>query len=348
MKKILPFLIIAILAAVAAKKIILEKEDPSKKGNTVTIFGNIDIREIQLAFESAGRIKELMVEEGDHVKKGELLGILDDSTYQAEVQRLKAEVDAQEQIVAKMLAGSRPQEIEAAEAEVEALKAKVHNAYINYKRIKKLAQKKFVQQQALDDAEAQLKALRAELKRAKQKLDLLIEGPRKEDISAAKALLAAKKSALKLAEKHLKDTRLYSPQDGIIENRILEPGALAFPQIPVFTLALHNPLWVRAYIPEPELGKLRQGMKAIVKSDSFPEKDYEGWIGYISPVAEFTPKQVETTELRTKLVYQCRVFVCNHEDELRLGMPVTVEIPLNQKVTSNHQNLCKASEGGNS
>ncbi len=348
MKKILPLLIVAVLAAVAAKKILLEKENQQRQGNAVIIFGNIDIREVQLAFESPGRIEELMVEEGDHVKRGDLLGLLDDSTYQAEVQRLKAEVDAQEQIVAKMMAGSRTQEIEAARAEVEALRAKVHNALINYKRLKNLAHKKFIQQQALDDAEAQLKALKAELEAAKQRLGLIVEGPRKEDISAAKAVLEAKKSALKLAEKHLKDTRLYSPKDGIIENRILEPGSMAFPQTPVFTLALKDPLWVRAYIPESDLGKLRQGMKAVVKSDSFPGKEYEGWIGYISPVAEFTPKQVETTELRTKLVYQCRVFVCNHEDELRLGMPVTVEIPLDQEISDVHQNACKASEGGNS
>ncbi len=344
-KMILPILLMAALAAFAARKFILEEEKGPHKADRVTLFGNIDIREIQLAFESSGRIKELKAEEGDQVKKGDLLGLLDDSAYAAQVNKLKAEIEAQQQIVAKMESGSRPQEIEAARAKVNALKAKVKNALVNFRRLKKLAREKYVKEQSLDDAEALFKSLKAELNAAKQQLDLLIEGPRQEDINAAKALLAAKEAALKLAEKRLHDTKLYAPEDGIIENRILEPGSMAFPQAPVFTLALRQPLWVRAYIPEPDLGRLKPGMKAIIRSDTYPEKQYDGWLGYISPVAEFTPKQVETTQLRTKLVYQCRVFVCNHSDELRLGMPVTVEIPLDQEPEPDHQGFCKASKG---
>ena len=116
----------------------------------------------------------------------------------------------------------------------------------------------------------------------------------------------------------------------MIQDRILEPGDMAFPETPVFTLALTNPVWVRAYISEPDLGKVAPGMKAYLTTDSFPDKKYEGWIGFISPTAEFTPKQVQTTELRTKLVYRLRIYACNPKNELRLGMPVTVMIPLNQ------------------
>ena len=98
----------------------------------------------------------------------------------------------------------------------------------------------------------------------------------------------------------------------------------------VYTVALTNPVWVRAYVPEPKLGKIWLGMSAEVETDSYPGKQYEAWIGFISPTAEFTPKTVETTELRTRLVYQVRVYVCNPENELRLGMPATVIIPLDQ------------------
>jgi HlyD family secretion protein len=104
---------------------------------------------------------------------------------------------------------------------------------------------------------------------------------------------------------------------------------MASPQQPVFTLALTNPVWVRTYVSETDLGKISPGMKAYATTDSFPEKRYEGWIGYISPTAEFTPKSVETREVRTHLVYQVRVYVCNPENELRLGMPATVIVPLN-------------------
>jgi len=116
----------------------------------------------------------------------------------------------------------------------------------------------------------------------------------------------------------------------VIQERILEPGDMAFPSSPVLTLALDDPLWVRAYVSEPDLGRIRSGMRANIKTDSFPGKVYKGWIGFISPTAEFTPKQVETTELRSKLVYLVRVYVHNPEGELRLGMPATVIIPLNQ------------------
>ena len=345
LKKVFILLIIIAAGLFVYKKFVLDKQISNNPPDRITIYGTIDIREIQLAFEASGRIKQLMVEEGDHVEKGKLLGLLDDTSYKADLQRLKAEVEAQQQVVVRMENGSRPQEIKAAKAKVEALKVKVHNALLNFKRIEKLARKKYVKSQALDDARALLKSLRAELNAAKQELALLVEGPRKEDINRAKALLSAKKSALQIAEKRLKDTKLYAPTEGIIENRILEPGSMAFPQTPVFTLALTNPLWARAYIPEPDLGKIRLGMKAVIKSDTFPEKSYDGWVGYISPIAEFTPKQVETTELRTKLVYQCRVFVCDDSGELRLGMPVTVEIPLNQKAEPAHQPICKALAG---
>jgi HlyD family secretion protein len=149
-----------------------------------------------------------------------------------------------------------------------------------------------------------------------------------EEISAARATLASLKAELALAERNLQDSVLHAPADGIIQSRILEPGDMASPQQPVYTLAKHQPLWARVYVGETELGRVKPGMPAEVASDSFPGKVYAGWIGYISPSAEFTPKSVQTTEVRTDLVYQARVFVCNPHNELRLGMPVTVSLDL--------------------
>jgi HlyD family secretion protein len=157
----------------------------------------------------------------------------------------------------------------------------------------------------------------------------MVLGPRKEDIAAGKAKLQAYEADLALARRELADARLYAPTNGVIRDRILEPGDMASPQKPVFTLALDDPLWVRAYVAETDLGKIRLGMKAEVTTDSYPGKRYDAWIGFISPTAEFTPKSVETAEVRTKLVYQVRAFVRNPEGELRLGMPAVVTIPLN-------------------
>jgi HlyD family secretion protein len=133
---------------------------------------------------------------------------------------------------------------------------------------------------------------------------------------------------LATAKKDLADTQLYAPASGVIQDRLLEPGDMATPQTPVFTLALDDPVWVRAYLPEPLLGKAALGMKAWITTDGFPGKRFKGWVGFISPVAEFTPKSVETTQLRSQLVYRVRIFACNPDHRLRLGMPATVTIPL--------------------
>jgi HlyD family secretion protein len=167
---------------------------------------------------------------------------------------------------------------------------------------------------------------RANLEALRQVAALTVQGPREEDIAAARYRLEAYQAESRLADQDLTDTRLYAPTNGIIQNRLLEPGDMASARSPVYTLALNDPVWVRAYVPEPDLGRLSEGMKATVTTDSFPGKVYEGTVGYISPVAEFTPKQIETTDLRTRLVYQVRVFVKNPQNELRLGMPATVHI----------------------
>lgn len=323
--------ILALLLIAAGIGIYLFYVKPGEKSsNVLTIYGNIDIRETQLAFQSTGRIAHIDVTEGNVVDSGQLLAELDPARYRAAAAQAKAQVAAQKQVVAELMTGSRPEEIAAAKARVAAARASLEDARQSYNRIEALAKTKFVSRQQFDTASAALKSARANLDAEQQALELAVQGPRQEKIDAAKATLDAYQASLDLAETELADTRLYAPAPGIIRNRILEPGDMAFPQNPVLTLALIDPLWVRAYLDEPDLGRVAPGMLAEVTTDSYPGKIYNGWIGYISPTAEFTPKTVETTELRSRLVYQVRVFVCNPENELRLGMPVTVNIRLDQ------------------
>lgn len=185
--------------------------------------------------------------------------------------------------------------------------------------------------QQLDDARTAAEAAEAAARAVAAALALARAGPRQEDIAAAKATLVALQAKLGLAERNLEEASLHAPSDGIIQSRILEPGDMASPQRPVYTLALTEPLWARVYVSEPALGKVRPGMPAAITSDSFPGKDYAGWVGYISPTAEFTPKSVQTEETRVDLVYQVRVFVCNPQGELRLGMPITVRLDVDAK-----------------
>lgn len=313
-----------------------------KPGHQLQLYGNVDIRQVEVAFYDTGRIKTIAVHEGDRVKAGQFLAAIDPVRYRADLQRLAAELTRQQQMVQKLERGSRPQEISAARARVKALAAKVVNARLTYGRLLRLYRKKSIARQQVDDARARYYSLREETKAARQALDLAIKGPRAEDIAAARAALRAKEAAVTLARRKLDDTKLYAPADGIIQDRIKEPGDMTFPSTPVLTLADTNPVWVRAYVPEPDLGKIRQGMKASIITDSFPGKKYKGWIGYISPTAEFTPKNVESPVLRTRLVYQIRVYACNPRGELRLGMPATVAIDLQQPLaaTGSIKNVC--------
>lgn len=292
----------------------------------ITLYGNVDIREVQLAFQDTGRIVNLAVDEGAKVRKGQVLAELDPARYRMARDQLSGEVAAQANVVERMHAGSRPQEIERVRASLASAKANLHNAQLVFDRKLALQPINRISQQEVDSARAQVQTWQAAVKAAEEDLSLLLEGPRREDVAAAEASLAALRASLDLANQRLHDTRLLAPSDGFIRNRILEPGALAQAGASVLTLSLIDPLWVRAYVSEPDLGHIREGMPAEVRTDSMPGKAYNGWVGFVSSTAEFTPKTVETTELRTKLVYRARIFVCDPQQELRLGMPVTVTV----------------------
>ncbi|MFC1772441.1 efflux RND transporter periplasmic adaptor subunit [Pseudomonadota bacterium] len=329
-EKIIRPLIIVLAAAIAGGIWSYLGSRGAEESNRLLLYGNIDIREADLAFNNSEHIDKLLVQEGDRVHKGQLLASLHRERMQAEVAAAEAQVAARKAALARLETGSRPEEVRQAQANVAAARAKLVDAQITFERTQNVYKEQAASKQALDDAEAGLNTARADLKVVEEALALAVEGPRVEDIEEARAMLKADEAQLALAREVLKDTEMYAPTDGIIRNRILELGDMATPQTPVFTLALTNPVWVRAYAPETALGKLAPGMSADVSTDSYPDKIYRGWIGFISPTAEFTPKNVETPELRTRLVYQVRIYVCNPQDELRLGMPATVSIPLDQ------------------
>jgi membrane fusion protein YbhG len=298
--------------------------------SVLTLYGNVDIRQVQLAFNGSERIAQMYVREGDTVRKGQLLAKLDTVRLAHNVDLQEAQLASQQQVVSRLEAGSRPEEISKAQADLEAARLDAENAEISYKRVRELVAQHFVSIQQEDNARTAADAAQAKYHAVQETLKLVQIGPRKEDIAAARAMLKANQAAVEVARKALADASLSAPDNGVIQGRILEPGDMASPQRPVYTLALTDPIWVRAYVQGRDLGKLKPGMRAEIGTDSYPGKRYQAWIGYISPSAEFTPKSVETTEVRSSLVYQIRVFVCNPQDELRLGMPATVTIPLNE------------------
>jgi len=290
----------------------------------LVLYGNVDIRQVSLAFDANGRIVSLLKEEGDLVKTGDVLGKLDTRTLELQAKRAEADVAAQQQTVRRLRNGSRPEEIAEVEARLASALSDLQRAEADLARKTQLHQARAVSVQDVDRARNDMEVARARVEEVRAALRLIRIGPREEEIAAAEAQLAAAEAQLELLRHEIEKGTLRSPSDGVIRSRLLEPGDMASPQKPVYTIALTQPKWIRVFVHEPELGRVRPGMKARVVADGKPEAPIEGKVGYISSVAEFTPKSVQTEELRTHLVYEVRVLVEDPKDSLRLGQPVTV------------------------
>jgi HlyD family secretion protein len=317
---------LAILAAVAAFAWRPWSKPPA---DFLTLYGNIDVRQVDMAFQALGRVQEMRFEEGDTVREGDLLARLEPETYRDLADLATARMEGQRIALRRLQAGSRAEEIARDKANVEAAKAAVVDAELLLKRRTELLKTGNVSRELYDEARNGYDTARARLDVATQIAQLTQIGPRQEDIDQARAALDAEQATVSLARRRLGDTELKAPGQAIVLSRIVEPGAMVGPNSPVYTLALTDKTWVRTYIAEPDLGRIRPGMSVKVYTDTDPNRAYDGWIGFISPTAEFTPKTVETTELRTQLVYRLRIFVRDPDDRLRQGMPVTVRVPLN-------------------
>ena len=324
-KKFLAFFLVLALAAGAAAGVwwLLLREPPS---GGLTLYGNVEIRDALLTFNEQEIVARVLVEEGDRVEAGQLLAELRADKLREQLAEAEAIRQAQVQVLRRLEKGSRDQEIARARAEVAAIENRLANARANLRRLEKTIDIGASSEQALDDARTQLAVEQAQLEVRQQNLDLVLEGPRREDIDQAKAQLEAAIARVALLRARLADTKLRAPARGVIQSRILEPGELAGPARPAFLLALTEPKWIRTYVAEKDLGLIKPGLSVRVTSDTWPDRTFAGQIGFISPVAEFTPKTVETPDLRTKLVYEVRVPVEDPDDTLRLGMPVSVTI----------------------
>jgi HlyD family secretion protein len=297
----------------------------------IVLYGNVDLRQVELAFNGAERVDAVLVSEGDRVARGQVLARLDTGRLQPQAAQAAAQVAAQQQAVDKLRRGARPEEIGQARANLASAVADAHDAHDKYDRLATLAQTssgRALSRQDLDDAKSAAEMAAGRLAVSQQALRLQLVGPRREDIAQAEAQLQGYRAQLALVQSQLNDAVLLAPMTAVVRSRLIEPGEMASPQKPAFSLAITDPKWVRAYVTETDLGQVHPGMKATIAIDAFAKRSFAGWVGFISPVAEFTPKTVQTTDLRTSLVYEIRVFVKDPDDDLRLGMPATVHLPL--------------------
>lgn len=321
MKKILIVAIVAVLALGSVYFFYFKQKDHQ---GALKLYGNIDLRTVQLSFEVTGRVNDIFVEEGQLVNKGQLLASIAPETYLLAKDTATAQVNVSDRNLELVLAGNRKEAIAAAKARYEAALENSIQARKTCERERSL--KNNLSAQQIENACSAAAVAESQAIAALKDYDLQAAGARQEDIEVARAQLTLAKTQLATAEHNLALTQLNAPEKGVIRKRIRQPGDMVGPNAPVFEVALMSPLWAKVWIDEVNLGKVAPGQKAYVSVDAYPNKKFPATIGFISTIAEFTPKTVQTAEIRTSLVYEVRLTVEDPENQLRLGMPVTVTL----------------------
>ena len=296
----------------------------SQQDKTLTLYGNVDIRTVNMSFRVGGRLASLTVDEGDTITAGQTLGELDKAPYKNALFQAQAGVSVAQAQYDLMQAGYRDEEVAQAAAAVKQAQAAYDYAQNFYNRQQGLWKSRTVSANDLENARSSRDQALATLKSSQDKLRQYRSGNREQDIAQAKASLEQAQAQLAQAQLDLHDTTLVAPANGTLMTRAVEPGSMLNAGSTVLTLSLTRPVWVRAYINEASLGEARPGREVLLYTDGRADKPYHGKIGFVSPTAEFTPKTVETPDLRTDLVYRLRIIVNDADEALRQGMPVTV------------------------
>lgn len=292
---------------------------------TLTLYGNVDLREVDLAFRQTGRIAEVMAEEGDAVEAGALIASLDAQPLREALAAAEARVQVVRANLDRLERGARPQEIEQARAAVLEAEARLLAAKSGLARKEHLLGAGATSEREVETAREQHDTAEARLAAAREALALAVDGFRDEDIAAGRAELGLAEAQRAQAQTALDDAQLLAPSAGVLLTRAREPGAMVRAGEPIATLSLREPVVVRCYVSEPYLGEVPPGTLVEIATDS-SERLYRGRVGFVSPRAEFTPKTVETPDLRTDLVYRLRIVVEDGDEHLLQGMPVTVRL----------------------
>jgi len=386
-KRTILFAVFLVVAAGFVFYLVKNQKTTEKRG--IWVSGTIELTEVDCAFRISGMIEELRFDEGDSVKEGELIARLDDRelrdrrnkaeaslrTEESRVRQLPIAIELQERnsrgLIAQaganlaaaqarlreLVAGSRPQEIEEARAEMNRTYSELQKVTLEWERAQRLYAGQTISKREWDAAKAAFEVAQAQYERARERYDLVKEGPRKETIEAArskeaearaalrvaeattlkveelkqelettKARVKGARSELDLAETQISEARLYAPISGMVLSKNMERGEIALPGSSVLTLGDLKKVWLRAYINETDLGRIKLGQPVQVFTDTYPGKAYPGRIAFISDKAEFTPKQIQTQEERVKLVYRIKIDIDNPLMELKSGMPADASI----------------------
>jgi HlyD family secretion protein len=330
----MPWLILPVLALLGASLIYFfyfRKAGPET--NTIRISGNFEVTEVQISFKIPGRVEQRPVDEGQLVQKDECVATLETTDMQAEVRMREAELLSAQSKLAELQAGSRPAEIEAAKARLSSAQADRDRLESDFRsaqlllKTKVISDEEYVRRKGLFDAAA------GRWQEAAEQLKLVQEGARQEVREQARAQMEQAKAALELAQTRLSYARLTSPLTGVVLAKSIEPGEYVAPGTPIVTIGEISKPWLRAYVDERDLGRVKLGQKVRVTTDTYPGRPYEGRLSFIASQAEFTPKNVQTEKERVKLVYRVKIDVPNPKLELKPGMPDDAEILLGSGTT---------------
>jgi HlyD family secretion protein len=328
MKRTGLIIMLGVLAVTAGGYLYVRTTANQSADSTLLISGNIEAHESVVSFKIQGRLVALPIEEGQYVKQGDLLARLDDDDYRQQVGVDEATVRTREAELELALAGSRVQEIRAAKQTLLDAHADLELKQKEFRRRQALLAEQGVSREDVDSAASQLKRAQATYERVKQTHDQIVEGTRKEEISVRRANLQLAREALQMSRVKLAYTVLSAPVSGVVLVRQSELGEVMAPGTPVVTIADVDHLWLRGYVNETDLGRVQWGQSATVRTDTFPDKTYQGRVSFISSQAEFTPKSVETHKERVTLVYRIKVDLDNPNHELKPGMPAEAAIEM--------------------
>ncbi|HEX5773097.1 MAG TPA: efflux RND transporter periplasmic adaptor subunit [Geomobilimonas sp.] len=319
MGKKLVVIVVLVLVVAAAAFFIFRNSRPTD--GAVRVSGNIEITSVEASFKIPGRVMERLVDEGVRVEAGQLVARLDSTDLAKEVALRQADVQAARAVLAELEAGSRKEEIGQAEATLARAEAEATRADADFTRVKNLFERDVVSRRDLDNARAATDAATANVRLARESLTLFRKGPRRERIDQGRAGAKEAEAALAIARERLSYATLAAPSAGMVMAKHVEPGEQVAPGTPVITIGDMENTWVRAYINETDLGRVKLGQEVRVTTDTYPGKSYQGKISFIASEAEFTPKSVQTQKERVKLVYRIKITIPNPDMELKPGMP---------------------------
>lgn len=327
-RRIAVFAVVILLVAAAAYLIDRNSRHPQ---STVHVSGNIEVTAVEASFKVPGRVKERLVDEGEMVRPGQLIARLDNEDFEHELLRSRSQTEAMRAALAELEAGSRHEEIAQAQAALARAEAEAKRLDTEHQREKALFAKEVIPQRELDTARTAYETSRAAAREAREAYALVRKGPRRERIDQARARLREAEAAQAEAQTRLGYATLTAPLAGMVLSKNVEPGEQVAAGTPVTTVGdISNP-WLRAYIAETDLGRVKVGQKVQVRTDTWPGKVYQGRVSFISSEAEFTPKNVQTEKERVKLVYRIKITIPNPQMELKPGMPADAEIILSGK-----------------